>query len=111
MALRPGKYYINSPLRLTSAFMDDAGDNITPDTVTFKTMSPSGVAASYVFLTDDEVQQLDDDSFAADITPDEAGRWRFRWETTGTGMTFATEGDFLVMASDFYDDTNWGYLL
>lgn len=109
--MRPGRLYINSPLRLTASFTDDGGAAVTPDAVTFKVMSPSGVLTSYVFLTDDEVQQLDDDSFAADITPDEAGRWRFRWETTGTGTTFATEGDFLVMASDFYEDTNWGYLL
>lgn len=111
MAMRPGKYYVNSPLRLTVNFQDDDGDDTDPTTVLIKVMSPSGVETSYTYLTDDEVQQVDAGDYTADITPDEAGRWRYRWETTGSGTTLAEEGDFLVQYSAFYDSPFSDYSL
>ena len=104
MALTPGKYYVNTSMRLTMAFEDEDGNDVDPSTVTFKTCSPSGVEASYVYTTDDELLRASEGHYTVDIAPDEAGRWFFRWETTGTGTTIAIEGDFLVQDSPFYQD-------
>jgi hypothetical protein len=109
MAFRPGKYYVNSPLRLTVNFQDDDGDDTDPTGVLIKVMSPSGVSTTYTLGRDSEVQYVNAGDYTADITPDEAGRWRFRWETTGTGTTLAVEGDFLVQYSAFYDTYGTDY--
>jgi len=109
MAFKPGRYYVNSPLRLTINFQDDSGDDTDPSTITLRLISPAGVETSYVYLTDDEVQQTDAGDYTCDVTPDEPGRWRFRWETTGDGTTVASEGDFLVQDSAFYDTSYVDY--
>jgi hypothetical protein len=107
--LAPGKYYINTEIRLTASFVDSAGDAVDPDTVTFKTYSPSGQIASYVFGTDSAVQKASTGNYTADITPDKAGRWFYRWETTGTGTVLALEGNLIVQASPFFDCADTGY--
>jgi len=99
--LPPGKLYVDSELRLTTKFRDSDGALIDPDTVTFETFSPCGERVSYVYTTDVEVTRLSAGSYAADIVPDESGRWRFRWLTTEP--TSAIEGDFLVQESPFAD--------
>jgi len=102
--LEPGKIYVETELRLTAAFTDSSGTAIDPDTVTFKTMSPSRDDATYVYGTDSEVQRASAGNYTADIIPTEAGRWHFRWETTGTGKVIKLEGDFVVKKSAFFDD-------
>ena len=109
--LTPGKYYINTVMRLTVNFQNDSAADVDPTTVTFKTMSPSGTETSYVYLTDSEIQKESVGDYYADITPDEAGRWFFRWVTTGTGTTIAIEGDFLVQDSAFFQNDARGYSL
>ena len=109
MAFYPGENYVNAPLRLTATFQDDSGAAVDPDTVVIRTYSPSGVATTYTLGEDDEVQMLEAGYYSADITHDEAGRWHFRWQSTGTGETAVQEGDFLVQASAFYDDTSDAY--
>ena len=109
--LTPGKYYINTSMRLTMAFEDADGNDVDPTTVTFKTMSPSWVETSYVYGTDDELLRASEGHYTADIVPDEAGRWHFRWVTTGTGTTIAIEGDFLVQDSAFFQNDARGYSL
>jgi hypothetical protein len=103
MALAPGKYYVNTVMRLTSHFENDAGTDVDPSTVTFKLRSPSGVETSLVYGTDSDIGKSSVGDYYADFTPDEAGRWFYRWESTGTGTTIATEGNFLIQYSPFYD--------
>lgn len=109
MPLRPGKYYVNTTMRIEAIFTEDDGDYVDPTTVTFKTMSPTLVEATYVYGTDDEMQRLSAGRYAADIVPDESGRWRYRWITTGTGKAITLEGDFLIQSSVFVDDNDVGY--
>lgn len=105
MAFKPGKYHVNSPIRLSITFEEDDGDDIDPTgSVILKTRSPSGTETTYTYGTDDEIQRVATGQYTGDFTPDESGRWFFRWETTGVATTFATEGDVLVQASAFYDD-------
>lgn len=111
MALAPGRYFVNTSMRLTAHFENDAGTDVDPSTVTFRLMSPCGVESSYVYGTDSEVGKSSVGDYYADFVPDEAGRWFYRWESTGTGTTIAHEGNFLIQASPFYDSPFTGYQL
>lgn len=97
--LAPGKLYVNTTLRLTTAFRDQNGVLVDPVTVRFKTRSPCCTERTYVYLTNAEVSKISTGRYAAEIQPDETGRWHFRWETVTP--TFATEGDFLIQDSRF----------
>lgn len=111
MAFRPGKHYVNSPVRLTINFQDDSGDDTDPSTVALTLMSPCGVQTTYVYLTDSELQQADAGDYMCDVIPDEPGRWQYRWYTTGTSTQIAEEGDFLVQYSAFYDTWPMDYAI
>jgi hypothetical protein len=106
----PGPRYINSPLSERVQFQNDSGTDVDPTTVIFKTCSPSGVAASYVYGTDGEVEKESVGDYVATVTPDEAGRWFFRWESTGTDKTIALEGTFLIQTSVFFDSPFTDYI-
>ena len=102
--LAPGRNYVNSPIQLSLNIETALGVDVDPDTVTFKTFSPSGLETSYVYGTDSEVTKSSVGNYDAVFTPNESGRWYYRWETTGTGTTIGIEGQFLVQASAFFDD-------
>lgn len=110
--LKNGRVAPGTPFRVTVTFQDEDGVAIDPATVTLKTLSPCGTETSYVYGTDAEVQRQSAGLYLGDITPDRAGRWRFRWESTGTGQTTVIEDSFIVQASKFspYDDECcWDY--
>ena len=109
MTLTPGKIWPGTPIRLTNAYTDDAGDYVDPATVTIKVRSPAGLESSYVYGTDDEIGRSSAGNYYADITPTEGGRWFYRWITTGTGTTIANEGDFIAQRSPFVDDLEPNY--
>ena len=98
--LAPGKHYVNAPITLAVHLEDEAGNDYDPTTVTLKTLDPFGAMLSYVYGTDNEIGRVDSGNYTGDITPDSAGRWRYRWETTGGVVV--EEGDFLVQDSGFY---------
>lgn len=101
MGLAPGRIYAGSPVRVGAHFEEDDGDDVDPTTVTFKLRSPLGVETTYVWGTDDEVVKEDTGDYYAVVTPDQGGRWLWRWQTTGTDKTIAFEGDFVVQDSQF----------
>lgn len=101
--LTPGRYYPNSPIRLTIAFTDADGAGVDPSTVLIKTYSPTGTTTTYTYGTDSEVQKSSVGNYYADITPDAGGVWYYRWQTTGTGTTYADEGTINVIRSPFID--------
>jgi hypothetical protein len=104
MTLAPGKIYIGRPNRLTVNYNRD-GSDVDPDEVTLRIMSPSRTETSYVYDGGDgDVTKTSAGDYYYDVVPDEAGRWFFRWEATGDDTTDATEGDFLVQTSVFYDN-------
>ena len=109
--LEPGKIYINTELRLRASFQDSTGSPVDPDTVKFLTRSPYGRTVTYVYGTDAQVQRASTGIYTADFTPEEAGRWHYRWETTGTGTKIALEGDFIVQKSAFFNSPplDYGY--
>ena len=104
MPLSPGRYYPGSAIRLTASFRDENGTDIDPDTLKIKAWSPQGILSQYVYGTDANVVRASAGNYYAEVTPDAAGLWRIRWETTGTNATHATEDKFNVSYSPFYDD-------
>lgn len=107
----PGRIFVNTSVRVDVTFLDSAGAAVDPTTVTFKTCSPNGQKASYVYDTDAEVGRSGVGTYYADIVPDKAGRWYIRWETTGTGTTVAIEDNFLVKHSPFFDSSETAYMI
>jgi hypothetical protein len=102
--LAPGKLYPGTQIDLTINLQNAAEADVDPATLTFKLMSPDGVETTYVYGTDAEITKQSVGDYTARITPDKAGRWHYRWITTGSGTVLASEGDFLVQRSVFVDD-------
>lgn len=109
MALVPGKYYVGSVVRLTINYQNDAGTDVDPTTVAIRVMSPCGVQTTYTYGTDAEVGKSSVGDYYADITPDETGRWHYRWVSTGAGTTLVEDGRFQVQGSPFDDDVYRAY--
>jgi len=103
LMVRPGRQAIANPVRIKITFKDETGLYIDPGAVTLRVFSPSAVQTTYTFGEDDEIEQEDIGIYVGIITTDEAGRWRYRWETTGTNSISATDGDILADASPFFD--------
>lgn len=103
MALSPGRIYVESTVRIPVNYQDADGADADPTTVTFKLYSPSGDTTTYVYNTDAELQKGSVGDYFVDVTPTEAGRWFYRWISTGTNTASAIEGQFVVQASPFFD--------
>lgn len=106
--LAPGRIYPGAVLAITASFAAEDDSAIDPDTVTFKTFSPCYGVTSYVYGTDAEVIRTGIGVYRAEFSPDRAGRWHYRWETTGTGAVTVSEGDFIVQYSPFVDQPSYG---
>jgi hypothetical protein len=106
--IKNGRLYPGMPFRVTITFTDEDGVLTDPTTVTIKVMDPCGGETTYVEGTDSEMDNPSTGVYTADITPDCAGRWSFRWITTGP--VFADEGDFIVLTSPFVDNCSRVYV-
>ncbi|CAN1724428.1 conserved protein of unknown function [Hyphomicrobium sp. 1Nfss2.1] len=106
--LKNGRTYPGNPMQLTVTLVDENGTAVDPDTVTFKTYDPWDRKVTYTYGTDSEVTRSSAGVYVAEITPDKAGRWKFRWQTTGP--VFATEDSFIVLTSPFYEDCYEDYV-
>lgn len=99
----PGKIYVGSVQRLSINLQTTASVDTDPTTLTFKLLSPSGVTTTYVYGTDAQVVKTSTGDYYVDVIPDVAGRWHYRWVSTGTAAG-AQEGNFVVMSSQFVND-------
>lgn len=106
--LVPGKINQGTTLRIPVNFQNDEDEDVDPSTVTFRLFShdEGREVASFTFGTDDELQKTSDGDYYVDVTPSRAGRYTYRWETTGSNQNLATEGVFVVQASPFFDNCN-----
>ena len=110
MVFHPGKYFVGTLVRVTAHFeWDDTCVDVDPTTVKVRFMSPSGKETTYTHDTDSEIGKSSTGDYFADFTPDESGRWHYRFQTTGTGMTFAIEDTFLVQYSRFEEGSQDAY--
>jgi hypothetical protein len=99
--LTPGRNYPGTAIRLAVNFQNDGGTDIDPAAVTLKVRSPDGEIISFIYGADATLVRLDTGDYLLDFIPDRAGKWHYRWETTGAGQTIATEGIFYVQESPF----------
>lgn len=100
--LKNGKLSPGATMELTITIVDDDGNLVDPDTVTFKTIDPNGAKATYVYTVDAEVTRSSEGVYVATFNPNVGGRWHFRWETTGGILV--QEEDFIVQYSPFVND-------
>lgn len=109
MALYPGRIYVNDTQRLAVNWQNTDGTDLDPSTdVILKTYSPAGVITTYSYVAT-EVEKESTGDYYVEVTPDEAGRWRYRWQATGEGTKKVVEGSFVVQASAFYDGAEGDY--
>ena len=101
--LIPGRIYVNTTVRIPVNFQDAEGVDVDPDTITFKLYSPSAQITTYVYDTDAEIKRTSEGDYYVDVMPNEAGRWHYRWESTGTDKNTAVEGQFIVQVSRFFE--------
>lgn len=101
----PGRIYPGQTVRLTGVFFDTEDDETEPTvSIALKLKSPTGEETTYTYLTDEEVQEVSNGRYTADVRPTEGGRWRYRWEaTSGTSPVIyvAGEGSFVVQESQY----------
>lgn len=106
--LAPGKNYVGTVVRVPVNFETDADVDVDPATVGFSFRSPCGAITTYAYGTDAQIVRTSAGDYYVEITPDRAGRWFWRWLTSGAATTVALEGDFLVQHSRFVcDDGPW----
>jgi hypothetical protein len=99
--LTPGRNYPGTAIRLAVNFQNNGETDIDPATVTLKVRSPDGGITTFLYGTDAALVRLNTGDYLLDYVPDRAGKWHYRWETTGAGQTIAIEGIFYVQASPF----------
>lgn len=102
--LAPGKIYIGRPVRLTVSYAVDDIDS-DPTAITLKVRDPCLVETDYTYAAA-QVLKRSAGHYYCDVTPDKPGRWAYRWESAGTNLTDASEGNFLVQTSAFDDTWN-----
>jgi hypothetical protein len=100
------KYTRGTVVRVETTFAVRTGVNLDgtpiytptdPTTVEFRTEAPDGEETTYAF-PGPNVFKDDVGEYHAEITPDEKGKWLFRWVGTGTAAG-ADEGAFLIVDS------------
>jgi hypothetical protein len=84
-------------IRISGVFKDLAGGLVDPGTVALKVSKPSGAVLAYTFALGTVIKDSVG-NYHRDENIDEAGSWRYRWESTGTGQA-AEEGQFVVEPS------------
>lgn len=102
--ITPGRIYCGSTLRIPVNYTDGEGVDVDPTTVTFKLYSPEFSTTTYVYGSDVEVIRPTTGNYYIDVSPTVAGRWAYRWASTGTNKASAVEGTFVVQTSVFYND-------
>jgi len=87
-------------VRVQTTFTDGDGVAIDPDAVLFKFSDPSGNTTSYEYGADAELVKDGTGVYHVDIDCDEAGEWRWKFYSTGTGQA-ADEDSFIIDQSWF----------
>lgn len=81
------RYDVGDTVRATGTFTDPLNSDaaIDPAAVYVTVTDPSDNATTYQYGTDAEVVRSDAGVYYIDIDLDEAGKWTYRWYSTGTG--------------------------
>jgi hypothetical protein len=87
-------------VRVKTTFSDSSGTATDPTAILFKFANPSGTTTTYTYGVDAELVRDATGVYYVDIDCNEAGAWRWRFYSTGTGQA-ADEGFFIVEPSQF----------
>lgn len=87
-------------VRCSAAFTNSAGSAVDPAAVRCQYKDPSGNTTSLLYGTDAALVKDSTGNYHADVDADEAGKWYYRFYSTGSGQA-ADEDTFTVQASAF----------
>lgn len=91
-------------MRVTAEFRDvETRTLLDPDVVNLSVLSPASVLTTYTYGVDVSIIQEDVGIYYSDISADEAGRYYYRWWSTGDGQA-ATEKYFEVLEAQAVED-------
>jgi hypothetical protein len=93
-------YDLGDLVRVSAAWTNAAGTAIDPTAVFAKYKDPSGSTTTLTYGTDLALVKDSTGNYHVDIDANEAGTWRYRFYSTGTGQG-AEEGNFYVSAGSF----------
>jgi hypothetical protein len=92
-------YVKGNLVRVSASFTNEAGAALDPTVVKCVVLEPGDVlATTYTYGTDVAVVKDSTGHYHLDIDADEAGEWRYRWYSTGTGQS-ASEGLFMAVTA------------
>lgn len=89
---------IGNGVTTTQQFRNTAGTLTDPSTVTLVVREPDGTRVTYIYGTDVEVVRASAGVFTFSHTPDQVGRYGYRWVGTGT-VAYAEEQFITITAS------------
>lgn len=108
--LTPGRLYIGQTVSLTVNITNDADADTDATTLACLVMDPAGSSTTYTYGTDANVTRESAGDYICDVTPDQSGRWLYRWVATdASAYTVIDAGSFVVQASPFHDDSRDAY--
>ena len=91
-------YDIGDVVRLSNAMtVTSTGSAVDPGALTLVIQDPTGLQTAYVYGTDAELVKDSTGNYHCDVTVSTAGKWRFRWTSTGSAVG-SEESVFLVKA-------------
>lgn len=73
-------------VRVSGHFTDANGDDVDPTVVMLTFVEPGVAAVTYTFGVDADLVRDSAGHYHVDLDADTAGRWRYRWFSTGTGQ-------------------------
>ena len=91
------KYDLGDEVRCTGTFTDPNNSNaaVDPTVVKVSVRNPASTVTTYTYLTDAAVIKSATGIYYIDVDASSAGRWYYRWFSTGTGKA-AEEESFTV---------------
>lgn len=93
-------YHAGDLVRITAAWTDADGDPADPTAVFAAYSDPSGNVTTLEYNVDVELVRDSAGNYHVDIDADEAGKWRYRFYSTGTGQASSNTGQFLISANE-----------
>jgi len=93
-------YHVGDLIRISAAFSTAAGVATDPTAVFAKYRDPGGTVTTLTYGVDVALVKDSTGNYHVDINADEAGKWLYRFYSTGTGQAMDEDG-FSVLASSF----------
>lgn len=92
-------YYQGDVVRIAGAFANAAATAVDPTAVFAVYSDPSGNVTTLEYGDDAALVRDSAGVYHVDIDADEAGRWLYRFYSTGTGQASSDNGSFRVYAN------------